>query len=58
MDHPVLQQAGVHAVADPYKEGLVVRAERDPRHLAEEVDLLPLLVVRGSAVHVHEVRGL
>lgn len=56
--HPVIQQAGVDAVAHPHKQGLVVRAERDPRDLAEEVDLLPLPVALSSAVDVHKVRGL
>lgn len=58
MFHPVLHQAGVDTVADPNEQGLVVWAERDPRHLTEEVDLLPLLVVRSGAVHVHKVGGL
>lgn len=58
MDHLVLQQAGVHAVAHPDVQVLVVGAERDPGHLAEQVDLLPLRVVLGRAVHVHKVGGL
>lgn len=58
MLHPVLHQAGIDTVADPNKQGLVVRAECDPGHLPEEVNLLPLLVVRGGTVHVHEVGRL
>ena len=58
MGHPVLHQAGVDAVAHPNEQRLIVGAERDPRHLTKEVDLLPLLVVRGSAIHVHEVGRL
>lgn len=58
MDHPVLQQAGIDTVTHSDKQGLVVWAERDPRHLTKEVDLLPFLVVRSHAVHMNKVGRL
>lgn len=58
MDHPVLQQAGIDAVAHSDEQGLVVRAQRDPGHLTKEVDLLPFLVVRSHTVHMDEVGRL
>ena len=53
-----MQEAGVHAVAHTYEQGLIIRTKRDPRDLAEEVDLLPLPVALGSTVDVHKVGGL
>lgn len=58
VDHPIMQHAGVHAVANPHKQGLVVRAKRDPGDLAEEVNLLPLPVALVGTVDMHKVGGL